>query len=294
MYFIKLVLFLSDGANVEKKPGTKHRNRVDPKQLQRALEAVRKGMTQVEASNQFKISKSVLNRRVVRPNTGDHIGPISAISPDLEKMFVRRFITCADWGYPFEMKEIQKIIADYLKDNKIIISKLTNNVPGIDYVRAFVKRHQELSHRIANNIKRSRAAVDFECLKLFFDNIKKDLEGVPSINIFNYDETNFTDDPGLKKVICRKTSKYTERVMNTTKTSTSVMFAASAAGDLLPPYVVYKASHLYNTWVEGGPKGTRYNRSKSGWFDSISFLDWLETIVVPNLRRLEGDLENTF
>lgn len=248
-------------------------------------------MTQVEAGRMYSINKSVLNRRILRPNTGDHTGPISAISSELEQLLAKRFITCADWGYPFEIKEIQKIIADYLKINNIVIPKFTNNIPGIDYVRGFVSRHKELSHRIANNIKRSRAAVDYECLRSFFDNLSNELANVPPENIFNYDETNFTDDPGLKKVICRRTSKYTERVMNSTKTSTSVMFAVSASGDLLPPYIVYKASHLYSTWVEGGPKGARYNRSKSGWFDSVSFNDWLETIVVPKLRRLTGYIQ---
>lgn len=261
------------------------------KQLQRALEAVRKGMTQVEACKTFGIGKTVLNRRIVKPNTGEHSWPISAIFPELEKLLARRLVTCTDWGYPFEKKEIQKIIADYLKNNQIVISQFINNTPVIDYVRGFVNRHKDLSYRIANNIKRSRAAVGYDCLKTFFENIKNELVDVPAQNIFNYDETNCTDDPGLKKVVCRRTSKYTERVMNTTKTSTSVMFAASATGHLLPPYVVYKASHLYNTWVVGGPKEARYNRSKSGWFDSVSFNDWLETIIVPNLRRLEGILK---
>lgn len=273
----------------KKKPNVKQRNRVDPKQLKLALEAVRRGMTQSDASKLYNVGRSVLNRRVVRPSTGQHSGPISAISPELEKLFARRFIMCADWGYPFEMKEIQSIIAEYLTVNGIVIPKFANNIPGIDYAHGFVKRHRELSIRIANNIKRARAAVDFDCLKSYFDNLKNELSGVPPENIYNYDETNFLDDPGLKKVVCRRTAKYIERVMNSTKTSTSGMFAASAAGDLLPPYVVYKASHLYNTWIEGGPEGTRYNRSQCGWFDSVSFVDWLETMIVPHLRRLEGD-----
>ena len=29
----------------------------------------------------------------------------------------------------------------------------------------------------------------------------------------------------------------------------------------MSPYVVYKSQHLWNTWTEGGPVGTRYNRN---------------------------------
>lgn len=42
--------------------------------------------------------------------------------------------------------------------------------------------------------------------------------------------------------------------MNSSKSSTSVVFAASADGKILPPYTVYKAVHLYDSWREGGQK----------------------------------------
>nr|CAI5855786.1 unnamed protein product [Callosobruchus analis] len=44
------------------------------------------------------------------------------------------------------------------------------------------------------------------------------------------------DDPGRKRVICRRGCKYPERVMNSTKSNTSVMFCGSAAGLALSPY----------------------------------------------------------
>ena len=76
--------------------------------------------------------------------------------------------------------------------------------------------------------------------------------------------------------------------MDFSKSSISVMFAGCADGTLLPPYVCYKASHLYEAWTVGGPSGTRYNRSASGWFKMHTFEDWFETIVLPYYSRLEG------
>lgn len=66
------------------------------------------------------------------------------------------------------------------------------------------------------------------------------------------------------------------------------MYAATASGKLLPPYVVYKAKHLYDSWTESGPRGTRYYRTLSGWFDAICFNDWLKTIVTPYFRNCDG------
>ncbi|KAK3758355.1 hypothetical protein RRG08_004176 [Elysia crispata] len=40
--------------------------------------------------------------------------------------------------------------------------------------------------------------------------------------------------------------------MNSTKTSTSLMFAGMTAGKVLPVYVVFKAENLWSTWTEGG------------------------------------------
>lgn len=141
---------------------------------------------------------------------------------------------------------------------------------------------------MCQNIKRSRSAVSHKIINEYFDRLYTELQGVPASNIVNYDETNLCDDPGKKKIITRRGCKYPERVMNSTKASVSVMFSASGDGTILPPYVVYKDLHLYDTWTKGGPTNARYNRSKSGWFESSSFEDWLATIAIPYLKKQTG------
>ncbi|XP_055531382.1 uncharacterized protein LOC129722145 isoform X2 [Wyeomyia smithii] len=74
------------------------------------------------------------------------------------------------------------------------------------------------------------------------------------------------------------------------KPNSPVMFAAAADGFVLPPYIVYASVHLYSTWTEGGPKGTRYNRSKSGWFDKVIFEDWFTSMALPYFMNLDNDL----
>lgn len=114
------------------------------------------------------------------------------------------------------------------------------------------------------------------------------LEGVPPENILNYDETNMSDDPGKTKVFVRKGSKHATRVMDSSKSSNSVMFAAFGNGTLLPPYIVYKAKNIYPEWIKNGPTGARYNRSKNGWFDSFIFEDWFVNTALPVLKRRNG------
>lgn len=111
---------------------------------------------------------------------------------------------------------------------------------------------------------------------------------MPDENIWNYDETNLRDDPGSSKVICKRGLKYVERIMESTKSCTSLMFCGNGTGDMLPPYVVYKSEHLWSTWTEGGPAGCRYNRTKSGWFDMGTFEDWFISTLLPRLKKLPG------
>lgn len=82
--------------------------------------------------------------------------------------------------------------------------------------------------------------------------------------------------------------KYPERVMNSSKSAVSLMFSGTAHGHLLPIYVVYKSEKLWDIWLQGGPEKTRYNRSKSGWFDRTCFEDWFETVILPYLKNKPG------
>lgn len=74
--------------------------------------------------------------------------------------------------------------------------------------------------------------------------------------------------------------------MNHSKSSTSVIF--SCTDDEEPPYILYKALHMYTPWIVCGPKKSRYNRSKSGWFDSNCFENWLLKIVTPHFKNKPG------
>ena len=152
-------------------------------------------------------------------------------------------------------------------------------------MKGFVKRNPQLSLRMANNIKRSRAKLSPTDVETFFRNFEATVQGIPPENVFNYDETNLTNDPGLKKALFRRGVKYAERVMDGTKTSVSVEFCASATGVLLPPYVVYQGKNVYPEWCEGGIEGSCFNSSSSGWFDQDSFKDWFEKLFFATHKK---------
>jgi hypothetical protein len=192
-----------------------------------------------------------------------------------------------EWCYPFSRRDLCYFVKSYL-DKKGATTRFKDNLPTRQFVDKFLRRHKVLRLRTASNIKRSRAQVSRDDVTNFISKFEKSVEGVPPENIFNYDETNLRDDPGNQKCLFKKGTKYCERVINTSKQSTSVMFCGSAAGQLVPPMVAYRAQNLYTSWCERGPKGAVYAVSKSGWFDGCLFERWFFDLMLPILKRKEG------
>jgi hypothetical protein len=122
----------------------------------------------------------------------------------------------ADWGFPFTQEDLCKFVKSYL-DKRGAVTRFRDNLPTRRFVEAFLNRHPTFTFRKANPIKRSRAMLSREEVAKFFENYKVSVDGVPPENIYNFDETNLRDDPGVKKCIFKKGTKYCEKVQNTSK-----------------------------------------------------------------------------
>ena len=272
-------------ARKERRINKKH----DSDTLARAVEAIKTGMSIRSASELYEIPKSTLADKV-KGFHNKEVGRPVAISAEEEKLLVERILLASEWGFPMSTKDLKSLVKNYLDSLGVVNSRFKENYPGKDWIKAFLNRHSDLlSVRTANLLKRSRGAVSREQIDEFFQHFSVATEGIPPENMFNYDETNLRDDPGVKKAIFKKGVKYAEYVRDhSLKSCISVMFCGSAAGVLLPPYVVYKAQNVYQSWCAGGPDGTVYSCTKSGWFDMFIFEDWFMKIFLPHVRRLPG------
>lgn len=272
----------------KRKPGSRRYVDYTKEQLEECLNAIRsKRLTQREAAKKYNIPRSTIKNKLKNKTSRKHGRP--TVFTTLEEMnFVAHVTALAEYGFPLEESDLIFVIKDYLSSQGRIVKEFTNNTPGREWVRSFLKRHEELSKRFANNIKRVRAQVSEQVIEEFIDNLTPILESIPPENIYNYDESNLTDDPGKKTVICKRGAKYPERIVNSTKLSYSAMFCGNAAGEVIPPYIIYKADNLWSTWMENGPEGARYNRTKSGWMDANTFEDWFICHLLPYLKKKEG------
>ena len=76
-------------------------------------------------------------------------------------------------------------------------------MPGVEWFCLFIKRNN-LAKRIVDNVKAARAEISEEIISTYFDNLEQSLNEILPENVFNYDETNVTDNPGSKTVIVRR------------------------------------------------------------------------------------------
>lgn len=257
-----------------------------PAAMEEAAKAVRSGrLSQAQASRDYDITRSRLQNYLAGAHQNS-CGHPTTLSANEEEELASTLNTIAEWGFPLTKSEIQDLVKGYC-DRKFFKRRFKNdNLPSEDWVESFMKR-RNLVTRSAGNIKRARSAVSEEVVRDFFSNIEH-LQHLQPTHVWNYDETNLTDDPGAKLVVVRRGTKRVENVCDHSKVAISLLVCGSASGELLPPYVVYKAKNVYQGWTEGGPSGTRYGCSASGWFDMSLFENWFRQIFVRHVGHLPG------
>ena len=234
---------------------------------------------------ELNIPRSTLHNKLKKKYT-QKPGRPTVLNDEEELSIAEHLLATADWGFPFDGMDIMMLVKSYLDKIGRTVALFKNNLPGPDWLESYLKRHSDmLRMRLCQNISRKRAGVSKTAVIEYFNNLQVTLEDIPPQNIINYDETNLSDDPGRKKVVVKRGTN-PERIMNSSKSSTSLMLAGTAAGELLPVYVVYKSEKLWD--IENGPNGARYNRSKSGWFDNACFEDWFQVVAFPFCKRKSG------
>lgn len=121
-------------------------------QLQRAVVAVKEGMSVRKASKIFEIPKSTLSDKVSDKRPGDRkIGAPTVLPKQVERNLADWVLECADkWN--------RQVTKDQLLDSVEVLCKNMNlrtsfalGRPGYAWYTGFLKRHPEIKERIAEN-----------------------------------------------------------------------------------------------------------------------------------------------
>ena len=197
-----------------------------------------------------------------------------------EKTLVEWIIYCAERGFSVTKTHLLNCIQKFLNDNqKETLFK--NNRPGKFWYRVFMRRHNNLSERIAQNLTTIRASETEEDLRQWFSYIKNHLEkkillSLEPHRIFNLDESAFMLVPRDNCVIAEKGSKSVYQITDNDKACLTVLFNASASGKLTPSMILFSLKKPPNkTILNKIPKGWGIAHSDQGWMTAETFYSYL-------------------
>lgn len=176
------------------------------------------------------------------------------------------------------------VIRDYLNSQNRTVPLFRNNIPGKDWLKSFLDRHQTLYRRRVND----RAHISETSVKNFLEYVSNVIENVEPENIYSYDEISFGDDLLKNTNIWRRKTKHPDIKTNAVEGCFTVMFCGNAAGEVVPPLIISKSEHRFSAWAENGPVGASYCATKYGWIDVITFENWFLSHLLPILRKRKG------
>ena len=80
--------------------------------------------------------------------------------------------------------------------------------------------------------------------------------------------------PGELVVVSHETKQAYEQCGGSGKNFTTSLICGNAAGEILPPFIIYPSKTLNPLWTTGGPPGSKFAVSDSGWITKSLFFQW--------------------
>lgn len=249
-------------------------------QLNEAVQRVKNGETYYKVSKETNIPMETIRRNVKYTTQRFGSGGITVLTNDEERLIVDTLKYLSQCGFPMDREDLKTLVFTFL--NSKGEQRFKGNMPGNEWIRGFKERwNKELSCRKPELLTKARIeGLSEGVLCDFFEMYEKvisdnNLQNSPE-RLFNLDETGLNTDPRHKGVFVDK--KLRSAYLNASscgKAMYSVLFCCSAAGQFLPPLVIYKGLHLYDTWTVGGPPDALYAVSPSGYMQDFVFEKWI-------------------
>lgn len=211
--------------------------------MNNALDRVRNGGTIRGASRLYEIPESTIHDKIIQRYANPTPGAPPVIRLENEERIVEWLIDMAKAGLPINTQRLRVFVAKYVKLAKIK-NPFKKDTPGPRWVAGFLKRHSNISRRVASSLARSRACVTPGTINSWFGEITAYLEEKHlvetmknPIQIFNMDETAVRTIPTRDVVLAESNGKQVHtRVGNSDKESYTALFAGNAAGMLAPTH----------------------------------------------------------
>ncbi|KAL2082586.1 hypothetical protein ACEWY4_022404 [Coilia grayii] len=253
--------------------------------VKEALLALEEGGSLRRVAAQFGIPHTTL-RDWKRAKYAHLPHPNRALLPSEEEALVSYIFWMAAHGFPITQSVALVLAIQVCKasgrENPFV--KMDKGLSRMWWSR-FRARHPTVASRRPNSIEAERvhgatvARVDelFHICQALYD--QHGFRGTPEL-IYNCDETGFGDKGSpRKRVLCGKGQRTVYAQQVTTRDHITVHCCACAAGEVIPPFVIFEKCLPSTAYSLEGPPNALYGVSDTGYMDSDLFLKWLQHFV---------------
>lgn len=272
-------------------------------ELEQAIERVKRGETYYKVAKITGIPMETLRYNLVVEVKRRGSGKPTILTKEEEKDVAHVAISLAENGFPMDRKDLKLFVQSYLNAKGVKIKAWKENIPGTEWIRLFLKRHEtDITSRKPELLTKQRVeALTVETVEKFFEMYEKvvrenNLSNSPE-RIYNLDETALNTDPRSSKVLVRRTSRTAHlKSASGGKACYTALFCCSVTGKFVCPMIIYRSTScgLISTWTEGGPKDCLYASTEKGWIMDVVFENWLQKFATaidtskPTLLIVDG------
>ncbi|XP_071760830.2 uncharacterized protein LOC139915943 [Centroberyx gerrardi] len=250
-----------------------------PEAMEQAIEEVREGRCSVRQAVQvFGVPKSSLCDRISgKVVSGCQIGRKTSLTPEDESSLVEYCLYSASYGFPLTKPQVLAHALAIYNHRHPEGPKTAISRTWWDNFRQ--RHHHRLTMRIPDTIDHGRAA----CAKRgpieeYFTLLSTTLEehGLREkpCQIYNCDETGFQLDSNRRKVVVPRGKKHAYKQAQGTREHITVLACFNAAGEDVPPFIIYKGGYLGGPYNKEGVPHALYGKSPAGYMDSELFRKW--------------------
>lgn len=268
------------------------RKKWDPDAMMKAVEAVRKKeMGYLKASKIFRVPRSTLenyvNHKSKDAETLCHtkLGRRPVLPETMENDLVDYCLMMEEKFYGLRSSDIRRLAWQLaLRNNLKHPFSEDSGKAGKKWLKNFLRRHPTITFRKPQAISISRVkGFCKENVNDFFNILEEALKTVKfsPCKVFNVDETGLTIVQHKcskvvslrgKKQVCSLSSAERGALM-------TLVVCMSAAGQFVPPMIVFPRKNMKAELLEGAPPGTIAACHPSGWIQQDLFTQWLMHFV---------------
>ncbi|XP_018573656.1 uncharacterized protein LOC108912761 [Anoplophora glabripennis] len=266
-------------------------------ELQLAVDAFRRGGIGLnECAKVYHIPKATLKRHIENKNKianagTKKFGKGTILPKDVEEELVKHIIKLEEMMFGLTITDIRKLAFEIAAKNNIAHKfSMQKGLAGKKWYYAFMRRHPTLTLRQPESTSIARArGFNRQNVYHFFDileriNVENKLDAT---RIYNVDESGFsTVQKKSQKIIGLKGKKQIGAIASGERgVNTTMVCCVSAAGQFIPPMLIFKRMIMSPELKVGAPPGSLVEISGSGYINSELFCKWLQhfiSVVKPN------------